>query len=243
MEQNDAQKELEQFRNYINGNEDRMKMIHIVWHCLKLTSKYPQLTKDVGAFWTSDNCFIFNSTIFGKFTNRKPNTINRNFREHGFLFEKSTAPRRAEIFSRIPDGDKLPDQIHWVFRWADSFNQSTSEREAMKWQYQTALPKNKKRDKIDLLTQNEIKVDTQNFFCNELNSVEASLSANNTNEDIKISFKESDINVPVKPLIDDFEDFLVGEVVEDHVFMSDYFSFHDAPYIEASAISDLDLFP
>ena len=94
----------------------KMKLIHIVWICLQYIQKHPHDISNVGIFWFDDSHFMINSLIFGKFTNRKPNTINRNFRTHGFKYQKTTYLIREKVQALYPN-EYICDPKNWVLRW------------------------------------------------------------------------------------------------------------------------------
>lgn len=69
-------------------SKSRMKFVTKVLYCLnfvKAMNNDNEIIKLIGCSWCSDNMhFITNSMVLGDFLNLKSNSINTNFREHGF---------------------------------------------------------------------------------------------------------------------------------------------------------------
>jgi hypothetical protein len=109
----------------------KMKFCTRVFHCLKFIDSKKNdldLIQKVGCSWCSDKTqFIANSTILGAFLNIKSNTINTNFRDHGFQIVSNTDIRKEfstlqvrqwkkrfspaanfNAFMKPEDADKIP---------------------------------------------------------------------------------------------------------------------------------------
>lgn len=133
---------LDELKQKIDDKTDKLKLTHIVWLCLSYVTKYPDSKFKIGIFWFDDSHFMMNTFIFGSFINRKPNTINRNLRTHGFQYKKTTYEMRKAM------NESFPDPKNWILRWCDGFTRSTTEKESIEWRYIDSLAKNRKIQKI-----------------------------------------------------------------------------------------------
>lgn len=134
---------LEEFRLKVTNKDNKLKLIHTVWLCLDFVEHNPSFKFDIGIFWHDDSHFMINTYLFGLFVNRKPNTINRNFRSHGFRYKKTTFEMRESV------NECLPDSKNWILRWCDGFTKSTKENEAVSWKYTEIIVKKPKNVKIE----------------------------------------------------------------------------------------------
>ncbi|KAK8896283.1 hypothetical protein M9Y10_014180 [Tritrichomonas musculus] len=125
-------RKLEELKQKVTDKGNKLKLLHVVWLCLKYVSNHPDEKTQVGIFWFDDSSFMLNSSIFGTFVNRKPNTMNRLFRTHGFSYKKSTSSMRDRVYELYPN-ESLPEPKNWILRWCDGFTKSTTEDEAKKW--------------------------------------------------------------------------------------------------------------
>ena len=117
-----------------------MKQIHIILVCLNFVDDNPEYAPSVGCLWNTENTFLIHSGIFGKFINRKANTINRNFRTHGFKRKKSSCLMREQIPKKFNLHD-LPDAANWFQRECQGFSKKTTEKESIKWEFHQIIPK------------------------------------------------------------------------------------------------------
>jgi hypothetical protein len=64
-------------------------------HCLKFVKEHPSemVANIIGLRWINTKVFICSSLIFAEFLGRKANTLNLNFRDHGFI--KTSNDREA----------------------------------------------------------------------------------------------------------------------------------------------------
>lgn len=123
---------IEKLRQRITDKEKKLKLLHVVWLCLQHVSNNPDDKTKIGIFWFDDSHFMLNTSIFGLFVNRKPNTMNRLFRTHGFHYQKSTSSMREKVYELYPN-EALPEPKNWILRWCDGFTRTTTEDEARKW--------------------------------------------------------------------------------------------------------------
>lgn len=138
---------IDELRQKITNNDNKMRFIHIVWTCLQYIQDHPNDKSKIGIFWYDDCHFMINTIVFGNFTNRKPNTMNRNFRTHAFHYHKTTTAIRKKINELYPN-ENIIDPKNWVMRWCDGFSKSTNESEAMSWKYIELKIKNPKNKSI-----------------------------------------------------------------------------------------------
>lgn len=131
---------IEYLRRKVSSKEHKMKQTHIVLLCLKFVEEHPEAVSIVGCCWDSDNTFMINSSIFGKFIERDPNTINRNFRSHGFTQNKSSQQMRARVPKRF-GFDNIPDAKNWFQRQCPFFTKQTNEEEARTIKHHKLIPK------------------------------------------------------------------------------------------------------
>lgn len=79
----------EELKNIVCSNS-RIKFVSKILHCLRFTMQNPAFVEEIGCSWCPDGVsFIINAGILGEFLQLKPNSINTNFREHGFQLQKS----------------------------------------------------------------------------------------------------------------------------------------------------------
>lgn len=125
---------IQTFREIITDHENKMKQIHIVLLCLNYVEEFPELASVIGCLWDSNSTFLINTSLFGSFINRKPNTINRGFRYHNFSRKMSSRKIRQNVPSKF-NMNKLPDPTNWIQRSSKGFTKMTTEEEAMSWKY------------------------------------------------------------------------------------------------------------
>jgi hypothetical protein len=85
--------------------------------CVKLlsslnhTKEHPEDGGWVGTMWSADGETVFvHSRIFGQFLGVRTNTINRNFRNHGFVIVANGQKTDPELAN-------APKSGHWRRRW------------------------------------------------------------------------------------------------------------------------------
>lgn len=80
--------------------------------CLSYVDKYPMSECIIGVKWFDDIHFLLHSRILGSFLKIKSNTVNYNFRTHGFM---RVRPQARHI---NPDElSKLPDSSNWFLMY------------------------------------------------------------------------------------------------------------------------------
>lgn len=57
-------------------------MMYHIYKILKFAADYPEYQSDVGLKWHYYAAFLINTRVFSQSTKRKPNSANRNFRDH-----------------------------------------------------------------------------------------------------------------------------------------------------------------
>ncbi|KAK8857362.1 hypothetical protein M9Y10_015766 [Tritrichomonas musculus] len=195
---------LDEIKDKITNKVDKMKIIHVLWLCLDFVKNHPESKFEMGLFWVDHSHFMMNTFIFGSFINRKPNTINRNLRTHGFYFKKTTFEMRSMI------NESLPDSKHWILRWCDGFNQSTTENELLNLKYNEPVVKKSRTQQIsidvplDKIENENVKENIIHFNNNsDIFDFDMNLSEPITNFNDFSTF--SDKNISSFGLFDDFE--------------------------------------
>ena len=122
---------LEDFKNSLLTEENggKIKFAVKIFRCLQYAEKHPDLIPKIGACWYSNgSCFASNSMILGDFLKIKPNTINTNYRWHGF-----------QKIDQIPNNlsakcPTISDIRNWKIRKSKSyaFNNMMTEDDARK---------------------------------------------------------------------------------------------------------------
>ena len=82
-------KDIQNLRKEINKEENRRKQFYMVWLCLDFVKRNPEYFMEIGIGWLDNYHFLFNSTIFGLFSDRKLNTINHYFKTKDFGIKKN----------------------------------------------------------------------------------------------------------------------------------------------------------
>lgn len=147
-------RQIEELQKKTTDKTKKLKLLHTVWLCLQYVSNNPNDKSKVGIFWFDESHFMINTSIFGIFVNRKPNTMNRLFRTHGFHYQKSTSTMRDKVYELYPN-ETLPEPKNWILRWCDGFTRSTTEEEARKWKKVQLQEKNPKKKELNLSEEEE----------------------------------------------------------------------------------------
>lgn len=108
---------------YPENKKVRLRFVTKIFRALKYTREHPEHINIVGAAWCANGeHFVANSSILGAFLNLKPNSINTNFRDHGF-----------QIIGRGEAGRDMPadtaDPTHWKKRHNKEANFSVNATE------------------------------------------------------------------------------------------------------------------
>jgi hypothetical protein len=115
----------EALRRQVCPGDGRVKFAVKVLHILQYTQQHPDSRDQLGAAWCRDGRhFIVNSKILGNFLNLKSNTINTNFRDHGFQIMSCNQTELAGEFRG------LTDTRHWKKRIGPDFTRGTTIRDA-----------------------------------------------------------------------------------------------------------------
>ncbi|KAK8871664.1 hypothetical protein M9Y10_007402 [Tritrichomonas musculus] len=135
--------DLETFRHMVMCKKPKMKQTHIVLECLKFVDNNPESLPRVGCCWKTDQIFMIHSGIFGNFIGRDANTINRNFRTHGFIQRKSSASMRKAVPKKF-NFDHIPDPKNWYERERSGFTKETTAKDLIYFSFQKPTPKKPK---------------------------------------------------------------------------------------------------
>ena len=122
---------INEFRNSLCSEENgsKIKFAVKILRCLQYTNLHPESLPIIGATWYLDGTtFTSNSQILGDFLKIKPNTINTNFRWHGF---KKVEAAISDITRKFPN---IPDARNWKVRRSSNytFNSSSTDDDAKK---------------------------------------------------------------------------------------------------------------
>jgi hypothetical protein len=91
---------------------------------LNHTKAHPADRAHIGVVWARDGkSFFANSRIFGEFLRLQTNSINKNFREHGFEILANGRPEDPELAN-------IPEYRHWKRRYNLGMTMATTEKEA-----------------------------------------------------------------------------------------------------------------
>lgn len=110
-------------------NKGRLKFVTRVVHILNFVYAHPETVTQLGAGWCRDGRhFVANSKTLGSFLGLKSNSINTNFRDHGFQIMTC---QRTELQKDYP---VLSDIRHWKKRYIslDWFKVGVDPKEADK---------------------------------------------------------------------------------------------------------------
>jgi hypothetical protein len=115
---------LEDLRRAVVPDDGRVKFMLKVLHVLNYSRSHPLALLTLGAGWCPDGIhFVVNSTILGEFLALRSNTINTNFRDHGFEIVPCTAEHLKSDFG-------LTDTRHWKKRKNANFTIATTVADA-----------------------------------------------------------------------------------------------------------------
>ena len=92
---------IQELKAYLNQDHHgrRIKFATKVFHVLNFTKKHPEAINICGAAWCSDEFhFICNTTLIAQFLELRSNSINTNFRDHGFKIDHSNVSQIAHEF-------------------------------------------------------------------------------------------------------------------------------------------------
>ena len=102
---------IEELKNIVCSN-NRMKFMVKVLYVLQFIEKYPIFLEQVGASWWFDGIhFIVNSKTLGEFLNLQPNSINTNFRDHGFQILSCSFSEIQEKFPNLSNPKQWKKRI------------------------------------------------------------------------------------------------------------------------------------
>jgi hypothetical protein len=124
---NDA---LLRFRKELLTTRPKLSFAVRLQRVLEFTKQFPEAAAQVGVIWTEDNrTFLSYSKILAQFLSVAPNSINTNFREHGF---SPPEPVRPQCLATLVPGHKCCDWLHWKQRRHElgQFTAATTSREA-----------------------------------------------------------------------------------------------------------------
>jgi hypothetical protein len=97
----------------VGSDKSRVKFAVKLLKALERTSTDPELIPQVGIAWCSDGRhFIANPRILGGYLGLKPNSINANFRDHGFTICDCPVNQIIANFGNIPDPQNWRKRFH-----------------------------------------------------------------------------------------------------------------------------------
>jgi hypothetical protein len=97
---------IEGLKALVGRSEHKMRIKFSVklLHVLNYTSQNRELIPETGAVWCADGIhFLVHSKILGNFLGLKSNTINTNFRDHGFKILAPVLPKDLDELQNLPD--------------------------------------------------------------------------------------------------------------------------------------------
>lgn len=97
-------KDVQTLKDYLNKEHQgsRIKFATKVFHVLNFTKEHPDSINCCGAAWCSNGLhFICNATIMANFLNLRSNSINTNFRDHGFRIDHSNLSQIKHEFPHL----------------------------------------------------------------------------------------------------------------------------------------------
>lgn len=122
--------ELKQFVKKQGGtsdeNQGQKRFVLRIFYVLKYVKKHPESFNEIGACWCKDNShFVANSQKLANFLDLKANSVNTNFRDHGFKIIPNNTPELRKEFPSISE------TRHWKIRYSNyhSFNSESSSKE------------------------------------------------------------------------------------------------------------------
>ncbi|OHT16015.1 hypothetical protein TRFO_13496 [Tritrichomonas foetus] len=108
---------VDELKNLVGRDESkgRTKFVVKIFHMLQFVRKHPEKMLELGASWCNDGRhFVINSNILGSFLGLKANSVNTNFRDHGFQIISSNAQDLRSEFSN------MIETRHWKKRISGS---------------------------------------------------------------------------------------------------------------------------
>ncbi|KAK8867166.1 hypothetical protein M9Y10_010142 [Tritrichomonas musculus] len=111
---------LKKLQQYVTLAKPKLKLRTILIVCLNYIDSHPEDIIHVGVCWYDDYHIIINTRIFGNLIKRKPNSINKNFRDNYFKCIRTTSSMRNKKFLSFTFNN-LPDPKGWVLQRSDNF--------------------------------------------------------------------------------------------------------------------------
>ena len=114
----------------IRGIKEK-KLIVGIYHCLHYVQVHHESFLEFWCGWIDYNTFIINPKMIAHISGRKDNSINKNFRNHGFVGKRANSDikKKACQYYNIRS---LPDPSGWMIRCCEKFNQSSTEDDVKK---------------------------------------------------------------------------------------------------------------
>ncbi|KAH0792756.1 hypothetical protein GPJ56_003379 [Histomonas meleagridis] len=123
----------------------RVRFVVKILAILHFTKDHPEYISKVGGAWMGDGRhFIINSKIVGEFLDLRANSINTNFRDHGFIILTSETDK---IRKQFPN---LTDVHHWKMRMhpTEDFTSDSTLQSANELPFAPAIPQIEQTDKL-----------------------------------------------------------------------------------------------
>jgi hypothetical protein len=105
------------FTRELEAPRPKLTFIVKLHKILTFTSQSPATICSIGLTWTSDNeSIVSNSKILGQFLNLRANSVNTNFREHGFQHPEVMRSEKLIWYVPALRDQSIPEIGHWKRR-------------------------------------------------------------------------------------------------------------------------------
>jgi hypothetical protein len=124
---------IEVLRTRLFRTRPTVPLIVKILRVLNFEKDHPGFTNNLGAFWSGDDgSFISHAQILSQFLGVKGNSINTNFRQHGFTAPKLVTLEQLRQLRPSSQGFRLADERNWKHRkhQIDTFRPTTTLEEA-----------------------------------------------------------------------------------------------------------------
>jgi hypothetical protein len=125
--------EIQDLQRELSDTRPKLPFMVKVLRALHFEKDHPDSANVIGTFWTDDTgSFVTNAKILSEFLQVKPNSINANFREHGFTTPQSVDFEQLRRFRTIFQRYASVDKHAWKQRKhrTDAFKSTTTLDEA-----------------------------------------------------------------------------------------------------------------
>lgn len=118
-------KDVQNLKEYLNKEHQgsRIKFATKVFHVLNFTKEHPESINICGAAWCNDGAhFICNANIMAGFLNLRSNSINTNFRDHGFRIDHSSLSQVKHDFPHLMNIKNWKMRSNTIFAFKYNLN-------------------------------------------------------------------------------------------------------------------------